>query len=108
MTYQLSNLLVINYTFIIYQHIYDELSLAAEAFLDDEGCQVDMAKRTIKLSQILKWYSVDFGKNKEEVSMWWCFIQGYKSGSKKNIAFKIHLYSWTSLMWIQGSNFCLW
>ena len=70
MTYQLSNLLVINYTFIIYQHIYDELSLAAEAFLDDEGCQVDMAKRTIKLSQILKWYSVDFGKNKEEVSMW--------------------------------------
>ena len=70
MTYELSNLLVFNYTFIIYQHSYDELSLAAEAFLDDEGCQVDMAKRTIKLSQILKWYSVDFGKNKEEVSMW--------------------------------------
>lgn len=53
--------------FVFYQDIYEQLTLAAEAFLDGEGCQVDMAKRTIKLSQILKWYSVDFGKNKEEV-----------------------------------------
>ena len=50
------------------QGIYEQLNLAAEAFLEGEdGCQVDMNKRQIKLSQILKWYSVDFGKNKEEV-----------------------------------------
>ncbi|XP_045158695.2 uncharacterized protein LOC123524512 isoform X2 [Mercenaria mercenaria] len=51
--------------------IYEQLNLAAESFLEGEdGCQVDMSKRTIKLSQILKWYSVDFGKNKDEVVDW--------------------------------------
>ena len=49
------------------QGIYDQLKLAAEAFLEGDGVQVDMTKGQIKLSQILKWYSVDFGKNKEEV-----------------------------------------
>lgn len=50
------------------QGIYEQLQLAAESFLEgDDGCQVDVSKKTIKLSQILKWYSVDFGKNKDEV-----------------------------------------
>ncbi|KAH3698494.1 uncharacterized protein LOC127862312 isoform X2 [Dreissena polymorpha] len=51
--------------------IYEQLKLAAESFLEgDDGCQVDMGNKTIKLSQILKWYSLDFGKNKEEVVEW--------------------------------------
>lgn len=51
--------------------VYNQLILAAESFLEgDDGCQVDMNKRTIKLSQILKWYSVDFGRNKDEVVEW--------------------------------------
>lgn len=51
--------------------IYEQLTLAAESFLEgDDGCLVDMSKKTIKLSQILKWYSSDFGKNKEEVVDW--------------------------------------
>ena len=42
--------------------------MAAAAFLEgDDGCVVDVPSRTVKLSQILKWYSVDFGNNKEEV-----------------------------------------
>ena len=55
------------------QGIYEQLNLAAEAFLEgDDGCQVDMNKKQVKLSQILKWYSVDFGKNKEEVCKHFC------------------------------------
>lgn len=53
---------------IFLQGIYEQLQLAAESFLEgDDGCQVDISKKTIKLSQILKWYSVDFGRNKDEV-----------------------------------------
>ena len=59
---------VSNLSGLLLQGIYDQLNLAAEAFLEgDDGCQVDMNKGQIKLSQILKWYSIDFGKNKEEV-----------------------------------------
>ncbi|KAK3611987.1 hypothetical protein CHS0354_011647 [Potamilus streckersoni] len=51
--------------------IYDQLKLAAGAFLEgDDGCQIIMNKRQIKLSQILKWYQEDFGNNKEEVLQW--------------------------------------
>ena len=43
--------------------------MAAESFLEgDDGCQVNMAKKEIKLSQIFKWYKEDFGKNNKEVS----------------------------------------
>ena len=43
--------------------------LAAEAFFDGpDGCNLDMNKKTIHLSMILKWYQVDFGSNSEEVS----------------------------------------
>ncbi|XP_033738252.1 LOW QUALITY PROTEIN: uncharacterized protein LOC117325864 [Pecten maximus] len=51
--------------------IYEQLTVAAESFLDgDDGCQIDMQKRQIRLSKILKWYEEDFGKNKEEVLHW--------------------------------------
>ncbi|XP_021375341.1 uncharacterized protein LOC110464448 [Mizuhopecten yessoensis] len=51
--------------------IYEQLKVAAEAFLEgDDGCQIDMKKRQIRLSKILKWYQEDFGKNKEEVLQW--------------------------------------
>ncbi|WAR22899.1 DPTOR-like protein [Mya arenaria] len=63
--------------------ITEQLRLAAEAFLDgDDGCQVDMAKKTIKLTQILKWYSVDFGNNKKEVVKWVCEHMG--EGDKRS------------------------
>ncbi|XP_060077398.1 uncharacterized protein LOC132556952 [Ylistrum balloti] len=51
--------------------INEQLTLAAEAFLDGgDGCQIDMNKRQVRLSKILKWYQEDFGKNKEEVLCW--------------------------------------
>ena len=47
--------------------VENQLQLAAESFLEGDGVAVDMGKREVKVSQILKWYSQDFGANKEEV-----------------------------------------
>jgi hypothetical protein len=42
--------------------------MAAEAFLDgDDGIQINMSKKEIKLSMIFKWYREDFGKTNDEV-----------------------------------------
>jgi len=42
--------------------------MAAEAFLDgDNGLQISMDKKEIKLSMIFKWYREDFGQNVDEV-----------------------------------------
>lgn len=69
------------YTFFVhlllfsFQHIYGELKSAAEAFLEgDDGVFVDMNKKQIKLSKILDWYQEDFGKNKEEVTVFFIYI----------------------------------
>jgi len=46
----------------------EELSLAAEAFLEGEdGCVLNMPKREIRLSKIFQWYKEDFGTNNEEL-----------------------------------------
>ena len=46
----------------------EQLKLAAEAFLDGpDGCDLDLNKKTVYLSMILKWYQEDFGNNSEEV-----------------------------------------
>ncbi|KAL5016161.1 hypothetical protein ScPMuIL_005750 [Solemya velum] len=51
--------------------VLDQLEFAAIAFLEDEsGCIINMEKKQIKLSQILKWYQDDFGDSKQEVLQW--------------------------------------
>eukprot|EP00252_Welwitschia_mirabilis_P004077 TRINITY_DN14268_c0_g1_i1.p1 TRINITY_DN14268_c0_g1~~TRINITY_DN14268_c0_g1_i1.p1 ORF type:complete len:794 (-),score=167.22 TRINITY_DN14268_c0_g1_i1:557-2938(-) len=47
--------------------IDEELRLAAKIFFDDSGFTIDGETKTISLSKLLKWYSVDFGKNESEV-----------------------------------------
>ncbi|XP_067051078.1 uncharacterized protein [Acropora muricata] len=48
--------------------IDEELSLAAEAFLEGEdGCVLNMQKKEIRLSKIFQWYKEDFGSSNEEV-----------------------------------------
>ena len=52
----------------VVQEVTKQLTLAAEAFLDGpDGCDIDMAKKTVKLSMIFSWYKEDFGSNNEEV-----------------------------------------
>ncbi|XP_031416892.1 uncharacterized protein zgc:152951 isoform X2 [Clupea harengus] len=53
------------------QGIDSQLRTAAEAFLeDDDGCLVDPDKGEVKLSQIFKWYKVDFGGTDEKLLSW--------------------------------------
>jgi len=42
------------------------LKLSAESFLEGDGVEVDMKKREVRISPILKWYKEDFGSNKQE------------------------------------------
>ena len=44
---------------------------------DDSNVLIDMEKKKVTLSMILKWYSVDFGKNNQEVLE---FIVNYLTG----------------------------
>ncbi|XP_070554538.1 uncharacterized protein [Ptychodera flava] len=53
--------------------IDNQLRLAGQAFLESEdGCQVNLSSREVKLSKIFKWYREDFGSNKHEVLQWLC------------------------------------
>ena len=44
---------------------------------DDSNVLIDMEKKKVTLSMILKWYSVDFGKNNQEVLE---FVVNYLTG----------------------------
>ena len=52
----------------IFQGIMEQLKMAAEAFLEgDDGCEIIMEKKEVRLSKILQWYKEDFGNNQTEV-----------------------------------------
>ncbi|XP_076119718.1 uncharacterized protein LOC143100429 isoform X3 [Alosa pseudoharengus] len=65
------------------QGIDSQLRSAAEAFLEnDDGCLVDPSKGEVKLSQIFKWYKVDFGGTDEKLLNW---ILKHMSDSPKKV-----------------------
>lgn len=47
-----------------------ELRAAVRAFFLDGGVVIDMESKTVSLSKIIKWFSVDFGKNEQEILRW--------------------------------------
>ncbi|KAI3728478.1 hypothetical protein L6452_17115 [Arctium lappa] len=63
------------------QGIESELRFSAREFLQKDGIQVDLAKRTVHLTRIFKWYSVDFGQEKE-ILKW---IIGYLDATKAGL-----------------------
>ncbi|GFP93982.1 hypothetical protein PHJA_001542600 [Phtheirospermum japonicum] len=63
------------------QSIESELRNAAREFFQrDDGMQVDLAKRTVYLSRIIKWYSADFGQEKEILKWMMNFLDASKAG----------------------------
>ncbi|KAL4635700.1 hypothetical protein GN956_G12993 [Arapaima gigas] len=53
------------------QDIDRQLHTAAQAFLENEdACTVDTMKAEVKLSQIFKWYKVDFGNTDAKLLSW--------------------------------------
>ncbi|KAK7390066.1 hypothetical protein VNO78_25364 [Psophocarpus tetragonolobus] len=49
--------------------VVDELRVAAREFFEKDGIEVDLEKRTVYLSRIFKWFSGDFGQEKE-ILLW--------------------------------------
>eukprot|EP00112_Aurelia_sp_Birch-Aquarium-sp1_P013372 Seg2837.2 transcript_id=Seg2837.2/GoldUCD/mRNA.D3Y31 product="DEP domain-containing mTOR-interacting protein" protein_id=Seg2837.2/GoldUCD/D3Y31 len=52
------------------KEVDNQLKLAAESFLEGDDVAVDMVKREVRISQILKWYKEDFGKTKQNIVKW--------------------------------------
>eukprot|EP01018_Ginkgo_biloba_P038033 Gb_17271 [translate_table: standard] len=61
------------------ERIDEELRLSARFFFEDGAFSIDAETKTASLSKILKWYSVDFGKNETEVLK---FVANYLEPSK--------------------------
>ncbi|KAL8268700.1 hypothetical protein R6Q59_002498 [Mikania micrantha] len=61
--------------------VESELKFAAREFLQRDGIQVDLAKRTVRLTRIFKWFSADFGQEKE-ILRW---IIGYLDATKAGL-----------------------
>ncbi|XP_010529868.1 PREDICTED: uncharacterized protein LOC104806584 isoform X2 [Tarenaya hassleriana] len=57
-----------------------ELKRAAREFFQNGGIEVDLDKRTVYLSQIMKWYSSDFGQEKEMLKWIIGYIDANKAG----------------------------
>lgn len=47
-----------------------QLDVATKSFLGGPDLFIDVKKKEIHMSEILKWYSIDFGRNKHEVIQW--------------------------------------
>eukprot|EP00397_Hematodinium_sp_SG-2012_P030758 GEMP01032599.1.p1 GENE.GEMP01032599.1~~GEMP01032599.1.p1 ORF type:complete len:281 (+),score=53.13 GEMP01032599.1:784-1626(+) len=82
--------------------IDEELKVATEAFVEDPGnlC-VDVAKKTLAISQIFKWYSEDFGTTKEILSFLLEHARGEQLADlqkleKTNFSIKYLPYDWNT------------
>ncbi|KAK1262374.1 hypothetical protein QJS04_geneDACA019573 [Acorus gramineus] len=57
-----------------------ELRYAAREFFHDGGVEVDLEKRTVHLTRIIKWYSIDFGQEKEVLKWILSYLDATKAG----------------------------
>ncbi|KAG5009292.1 hypothetical protein JHK87_017807 [Glycine soja] len=58
-----------NVRFFTPHRVVDELRGAAREFFEKDGIEVDLEKRTVYLTRIFKWFSGDFGQEKE-ILLW--------------------------------------
>ncbi|KAI4373170.1 hypothetical protein MLD38_011328 [Melastoma candidum] len=62
------------------QGVEAELRCAAREFLQNGGMEVDLDKRTVKLTRIIKWFSVDFGHDKEILRWVLIYLDATRAG----------------------------
>ncbi|CAJ1949928.1 unnamed protein product [Sphenostylis stenocarpa] len=60
--------------------VVDELRGAAREFFENDGIEVDLEKRTIYLTRIFKWFSGDFGQEKEILKWMLNYLDPNKAG----------------------------
>uniref|UniRef100_A0A5B7BTD1 DEP domain-containing protein n=1 Tax=Davidia involucrata TaxID=16924 RepID=A0A5B7BTD1_DAVIN len=62
------------------QGVEAELRRATREFFQSDGMEVDLAKRTVYLSGVIKWFSADFGQEKEILKWVLNYLDATKSG----------------------------
>ncbi|KAG7032612.1 hypothetical protein SDJN02_06662, partial [Cucurbita argyrosperma subsp. argyrosperma] len=62
------------------QGVEAELRCAAREFFQAGGVEIDLDKRTVLLTGIIKWFGVDFGNEKEILRWIMKFLDGNKAG----------------------------
>ncbi|XP_059655224.1 uncharacterized protein LOC132302407 [Cornus florida] len=62
------------------QGVEAELRRAAREFFQRDGMEVDLAKRTVKLSRIIKWFNVDFGQEKQILKWIMSYLDATRAG----------------------------
>ncbi|KAK9052649.1 hypothetical protein SSX86_029279 [Deinandra increscens subsp. villosa] len=62
------------------QGVESELKFAAREFLQRDGIQINLAKRTVHLTRIFKWFSADFGQEKEILKWITSYLDATKAG----------------------------
>ncbi|KAK7273676.1 hypothetical protein RIF29_14734 [Crotalaria pallida] len=60
--------------------VSDELRCAAREFFANDGIQVDLEKRTVHLTPIFKWYTMDFGQEREILKWIINYLDANKAG----------------------------
>ncbi|KAI6670858.1 hypothetical protein NL676_005743 [Syzygium grande] len=62
------------------QGVQSELRCAAREFFQSGGVDVDLDKRTLKLTRIMKWFSADFGQDREIPRWILSYLDATKAG----------------------------
>ncbi|KAA8532318.1 hypothetical protein F0562_032351 [Nyssa sinensis] len=62
------------------QGVEAELRRSAREFFQSDGMDVDLAKRTVYLTGVIKWFSVDFGQEKEILKWIMNYLDATKAG----------------------------
>ncbi|XP_010032927.2 LOW QUALITY PROTEIN: uncharacterized protein LOC104422328 [Eucalyptus grandis] len=62
------------------QVVQSELRSAAREFFQNGGVEVDLEKRTLKLTRIMKWFSADFGQDREIPRWILSYLDATKAG----------------------------
>nr|XP_004513602.1 uncharacterized protein LOC101491109 isoform X2 [Cicer arietinum] len=60
--------------------VAEELRCAAREFFESDGIEVDLEKRTLHLTPIFKWYSADFGHERNIVKWMMNYLDANKAG----------------------------
>ncbi|KAI8538327.1 hypothetical protein RHMOL_Rhmol09G0093900 [Rhododendron molle] len=60
--------------------VESELRYATREFFQRDGMEVDLAKRTIYLTRIMKWFNMDFGQDKEMLKWILNYLDATKAG----------------------------
>ncbi|KAK8667930.1 hypothetical protein V6N13_105403 [Hibiscus sabdariffa] len=56
--------------FFTAQNVQEELRTAAMEYFQNEGIEIDWELRTVYLTRIIKWFSVDFGEKDRDILEW--------------------------------------